>query len=264
MNAFANSSSDSEQETPPRKRIRPFKPPDDENSKFGDKNLPTSNEIDESEDDYDNFNIESDEESAPKLVSSTNVKNTVNKSILDINSVGFKMMQKMGFTANAVLGAPDNPNALQEPITITRRNTRVGIGSKKVPNLTLEGFSAEKKLDYQQSAKNVLGLRRDKATIIKLQQFCFAESKEDELITSDGFEIGSVNPLWQEYAQKIYGGGNTSPDDGTEQNILIQLDELLEYARSHFFYCTYCGVKYANAQELSAECPGKPWEDHTF
>ena len=46
------------------------------------------------------------------------------------------------------------------------------------------------------------------------------------------------------------------PDAGT------MLQALLHYLRSTHHYCTWCGVKYSDIEDLSGHCPGIQEADH--
>jgi hypothetical protein len=41
-----------------------------------------------------------------------------------------------------------------------------------------------------------------------------------------------------------------------------QLEQLLSYLRSRFYYCYFCGAAYASQEELLQACPGAREEDH--
>jgi hypothetical protein len=41
-----------------------------------------------------------------------------------------------------------------------------------------------------------------------------------------------------------------------------RLEQVLDYLRSTYHYCFWCGTQYASVEESDAECPGLTEEDH--
>lgn len=278
-------SSDSDNDQPPPKKVKIFKPPeaketlqsisaldglesivakDDQKEQIV--NCEPSNDSNASNDDFLNMELESDEETFKKTQTSQLFhKNSLSKSILNENSVGFKMMQMMGFKPNGGLGVENNPNAIKEPISVTKRKSRMGIGSKKSKTIVLQPINSESTKRFHNTSKEAFEERKKVDTITKLQKFCYEESKES-IETSDD-EITNVNPLWRDYV--VERCGDQFPDlvpnnDQQSPSTDAKLNLLLEYARSNFFYCIYCGIKYANEDEILQQCPGQFRESHPF
>lgn len=191
--------------------------------------------------------------------------NSLSKSILDPNSVGFKMMQKMGFKANDHLGSVNNPYALSEPVPLTRRKARSGLLESKNHRVTLQRFTAASSTHYRNSAREALKERRAKATIVKLQKFCLKESSDDTFLLNGG-NIEEINFLWREYAQRLNNRDSCENPEVPvrEQPTQEKLAQLLNHARLQFYYCPYCGVKYDNSADLAAQCPGISEEVHSL
>lgn len=278
-------STDSDDDFPPPKKVKLFKPPGvkefvesvslpeslDSQPPLDDTRCieadgKSSYDPNTSKDDFLTMNIESDEEilkeTKPLEVSK---KNSLSKSILNEDSVGFKMMKLMGFKSNSGLGVENNPNAIKEPVRVTKRKSRIGIGSKKVQPVVLQPVTSESTKQYHDSSREALEERQKLATISKLQRFCYEESKDNTDLQDE--ESIDVHPLWREYVIKAYGIDLPDSDPENDQASLStneKLQGLLEYSRSRFFYCTYCGVRYANEDELLSQCPGISHDLHLY
>lgn len=181
-------------------------------------------------------------------------KNTLSESILDSNSVGFKIMQKMGFSMDGRLGAKHNPNALREPLPIKKRKVNSGIVPSKT--VQLQNADSAHSAAYTQSRKSALAVRESTSMIRKLQKFCFESSGDDSRLVA-GEDIDLINPLWREFARK-----EVDPDHAPTPVDVEQLTDLLRYARATYFYCPYCGIKFEDFDDLSLHCPGPSKEDH--
>ena len=41
-----------------------------------------------------------------------------------------------------------------------------------------------------------------------------------------------------------------------------KLQMITEYLRSQYFYCLWCGISFADADDMRSNCPGSSREDH--
>lgn len=272
-------SSDSDLDPPPPKKVKSFKPPEAESASISEPHLSKENtakdyekpfevdskpDPDTSNDDFMSMKIESDDEiKNEKKASKISHKTSLSQSILNENSVGFKMMQMMGFKSNSGLGVENNPNAIKEPIAITKRKSRGGIGSNKSQVVVLKPIDSESTKRYHVTSKEAFEERFKCSTIQKLQKFCYEETKE--MTAGEDDKSLASNPLWRDYIIRIYGDDypDLIPDhDQQSPSTDAKLQALLEYSRSKFFYCTYCGIKYADKDELLRQCPGVFHELH--
>lgn len=258
---FPQDSSDSEPEHRPPKRIKKFVPPNsmaynEQQSSRGPSGVACRSSSDELSD------VDFDPEGLPSALTQTDTsqgpprKSSISRSILTPKSLGFQMMQKMGYVENTTLGAGNNPNALAEPISVSKRPARGGIGTKKEAKLLLEKFSADRSDEYRHFSKSNMAVRGAKATIEKLQSFCLYASGEDLHLQESSYD--DINVLWRDYARRLNQDEEIQSRTGVEslQLVQAQLSGLLSYSRANFFYCPYCGVQYDDAQGLASQCPG--------
>lgn len=180
-------------------------------------------------------------------------KNSLSRSILDESSVGLKMMRKMGFQPGARLGASGNPSALAEPIVVARVKLRAGIGAQKNASVALQAFSDASAARYWEASCSSLTRRHERATIAKLQRFCYGASGDDARAPEE------AHVLWRDYAERIHDKDAAAVDYGEQTDKLAQL---LTHARTHFHYCPYCGVQYDNAHDMASFCPGPSFDLH--
>lgn len=47
-----------------------------------------------------------------------------------------------------------------------------------------------------------------------------------------------------------------------EADVTPQLGEVLQYLRTQYWYCLYCGTAYENAADMASHCPGPSEADH--
>ena len=141
---------------------------------------------------------------------------------------GFSILAKMGFKM-------DGP----EPIPLTVKTDRSGLGSKKEPvppaASDVSDFIARQGLKYD-SRK----LARD---LSNARSACQTLDENNSLEETE---------FWPS-------------DDPTEFNSLepfVQLIAVNDYLRSNYCYCTWCKCRYENAEMLQSECPGDTSQDH--
>ncbi|GEQ71987.1 hypothetical protein JCM33374_g5673 [Metschnikowia sp. JCM 33374] len=116
---------------------------------------------------------------AKKPVSSYNQKASLNESIINENSIGFKIMQKMGYTQGKAIGSSQNENALIEPLSIRAKPTRAGIGVVEFKPKAATDIPSESTSTFQEYLKTKHAQQNNQIIITKLKKFCLAETGED-------------------------------------------------------------------------------------
>lgn len=179
------------------------------------------------------------------------------QSILNNESIGFQMMQKMGFKVGEGLGK-EPFTAITEPIQVHAKKGRAGIGSTTVAH-DPTNWAPSTESEYRESTRSKYQEAIDRATVEKLQRFCFRASGEDLAVADGSLAAEDVNPLWRPTVDSngpIVDSGE--PTQSTEE----ELDSLLTYAREIHFYCPFCSVQYDDEADLAANCPGKARAAH--
>lgn len=167
------------------------------------------------------------------------------------DSIGLKMMYKMGYSTGSTLGKRDN--GLAEPLDVTVKLDKRGIGAKTnqssfsepIPDYT--GYTASNSAKYK--------ARHQRSLLENLQKVAFNLSGDADDFHGGNLEIESVHPLWREYSEILVSERVSEREP--EKELESQIVELVDYLRSHFNYCYFCGC------EISSDCPGPYEEDHT-
>lgn len=111
------------------------------------------------------------------------------------NSIGLKMMERMGFKLGDTLGAQNS--AITEPIAIKVKMDRKGIGATRMPDSV-----AYQHDEYRLTAKDRHIEAKNKKYLVQLQRFCFHQSGDDVSI-SEGMDVEEVNLLWRKCAREM-------------------------------------------------------------
>lgn len=277
-NVFEYSSSDSETEVP-SKKLKLFIHPEILADSPDEPNLSSA----ENEQDY--MDIKLEEKDSRTLEPALEPKET---SILKNGSLGLSMMQKMGFKVGESLGVHNT--GLVEPISVEVKKGRAGIGAtRKLPEgsqitpATIDTFLSHAKSKSEE--------QRDRLFLLKLQRYCFQESEENMAFLDGKILIKEVNEMWRSYAAQTSTKKSgrvrlfeTTDDDNNKamepdtakamkadtvldfdlQPIGSQLEQLIAYSRDNYFYCPYCGIKFASDEDMQENCPGPYDQDHAI
>lgn len=175
------------------------------------------------------------------------LKAGLNKPIAK-DSFGMRMLEKMGFKQGGGLGK--DGNGIKEPIQIKVKSNKQGIGSEESERRRKEEENYNRNLKIirdqllynmrkQQFAERVKERENQKSVIRDLRQAQFAIEVLDEK------HGRSSNPLL------------IADDDECDIDVLsMHLRKMIEYLRSTYFYCIYCGCEYNDEQDLASSCPG--------
>lgn len=130
------------------------------------------------------------------------------KASLDIpilsDSIGLKIMQKMGFKIGGTLGRQDNAkSSLMEPLSIRVKTDRKGIGSTTFKVADKSKFNPATVEKYRLTSKDKHAATRNRKILEQLQRFCFHESGDDVCISEDPEKIGEVNVMWRKCAKEL-------------------------------------------------------------
>lgn len=209
------------------------------------KNSPESGD----EQDYMDFSVDAND---GELEVNADVATGLQQSLFTSNkdSIGLKIMQKMGYSTGSALGKRDD--GLAEPLEVTVKLDKRGIGAKanqssfSEPTADYTGYTASNSARYK--------LRHQKSLLQNLQKVAFSLSGDADAFHSGHLEVEGVHPLWREYAKILVSESTISKK---ELDYESQVVELIDYLRAHFNYCYFCGC------EISSDCPGPYEGDHT-
>lgn len=238
--------------------------------------IPTNDEAEYWED-YKTLPL-SEEEADSNCKETSQVRASLNTSLIEQNSIGLSMMQRMGFKVGDTLGR--TANAQKEPIRVVAKNDRLGIRVKSL--IKSEGKSESEAMERYVEQRLEKQIRRNaEINVLQLQRFCFKASGDDEAIQS-GERMGNINVLWRSLAMLMNGKarkGRVLIDQEAEEEeedldeeveafqakkSTEQLLDLITYSRDNFHYCLYCLVQFDNAEDLRAHCPGPNEDDHSL
>jgi hypothetical protein len=167
-------------------------------------------------------------------------------SIPDTNK-GFQMLQKMGF----------KPNLDIEPIEIVLKNNRKGLGLNEPKPISKKPIMTENELkQYNLDKRKVYNQKQYSRDVKKMRQ---------EIINLDEKNGIESNPYWPVIKSKSHDidGKNYVELEGFE--VLDVFDQMVlcnNYLRDVYFYCSFCGLKFKDSEDLNGNCPGDEHEDH--
>lgn len=202
-NVFEYDSSDEETRQP--KRIVPLRINDSLNGNINSKGPIGSNDLNRAEpsdqeesvssghDDYMNMDL------GMEPLAATPVKASLDTP-MSSNSIGMKMMQKMGFKLGDTLGKNSEATHISAPIQVKPRLGRKGIGATHNGIATTEKFHPVTVSEYRQTTKEKQDQFREKRTMLQLQRFCYHESGDEEDVYECPEKVGDVNVMWRRIA----------------------------------------------------------------
>ncbi|CAO3593362.1 unnamed protein product [Absidia cylindrospora] len=200
---------------------------------------------------------------------------------------GMKMMMKMGFKQGSGLGK-DGQTGRQEPIAVELKQNRGGIGidtlqKRKLAQEEHEALEKRKKLDMDpllyreqmaEKAKEGKRLRQMTAAV----HICQKKDEEKEI---------EHNILWTLLPKRYEDNDDDETEDDKQEEkeeesqekvdlpyteeqvdelkslpLDEQLGQLVDYLRSHYDYCFWCGAQYDSEEDLNTNCPGLTEDDH--
>jgi len=195
---------------------------------------------------------------------------------------GFKLLSKMGYKRGDTIGKQrdtqsqhsgrrdidGNPNGndqivLKEPIAIKIRASKSGLGVQERKEQRAKALS-----ERMQSQK----ANRDKIFKLSIRERtkrnqCIRDIKSSRIICQNmdvKADDNLENPLWFGPIEEEKKWNEEEPEipfNEFEYTVLSEceriLSELVEYLRTRYRYCYWCGILYQTEEELLASCPGK-------
>jgi len=180
---------------------------------------------------------------------------------------GFKILEKMGYKPGMGLGREGK--GMISPIQIDIKSGKSGLGKDKLKRQELmkirnKLIQKQRQQQGQRSEVNYQDRMRskfeDRKIIGQLKQLISITRQLDEEVKRGN------NPLLQQY-EELEKQEEPIPlreyieligSEAREESHL----RLLEYLRSHYLYCFFCGTKFDHEDELNSKCPGLAEEVH--
>ncbi|KAI8880109.1 hypothetical protein K501DRAFT_287070 [Backusella circina FSU 941] len=190
---------------------------------------------------------------------------------------GLKMLMKMGFKQGTGLGK----DGITQPIKVELKAGRHGIGmdnhlKREREEQEKEELELRKRLqvdpdDYRatmaQKAKENQMSRYLKAAV----SICQNLDQENKVESNILWLLKPQEEEKEEESKDAETENEPScklqfPIEEIEElkNLKIeeQLIKLLDYLRTHYYYCFWCSVKYSDQEDLDGSCPGPNEDDH--
>ncbi|KAG6554810.1 hypothetical protein Mapa_003393 [Marchantia paleacea] len=182
------------------------------------------------------------------------------------SNIGFKMLQQMGYTPGAALGK--HGQGVLEPVSVDLKRSRTGLGrdvaikeeqiwkARRAEFESVRQRQVEKELraDFQERRKSSWQSRKIASDYAKA--IATLTDLEERLTSFSSPKTHSLSILDKAETE-------TCEEKAEEEEITLEmLQEIFEKLRTKFNYCFFCGVQYASAETLVAECPGLDEEDH--
>jgi hypothetical protein len=185
---------------------------------------------------------------------------------------GFKLLEKLGWKGK---GLGKEQTGMVDPLMPQLKEGRAGLGR----DIELRVAREKSKIVHKEQtrlASRADDLRREEFRGLMSANFSAKQVAYDLRKARKAVqhldEVGGQErtPLWP-------GGDNDDDDDPghkrdaamqelvDEWNTLLPEEQLaccVEYLRSIYCYCCFCGVKYETTDDLSNSCPGARSEDH--
>ncbi|XP_035216880.1 G patch domain-containing protein 11-like [Stegodyphus dumicola] len=196
------------------------------------------------------------------------------ESALNSENKGFAMLQKMGYKPGMKLGAQkDNSSGagLSEPIKVKIKTDRGGLGSEEEIRMKIEEREkrrAEIKVYKQQETelltKEFVERMRNKIFYKHLMSDLRKSQKVCEQLDIE-HDVKEPMRDWFWFSQEEEHESDEDFEEEEEEQELDpeeQLYFILDYLRSKYLYCLWCGIKYDSSEDMDKHCPGTEKCDH--
>ena len=164
------------------------------------------------------------------------------------NSFGLRMLEKMGYKEGEGLGK--NGDGIKEPIPIKLKSNKQGIGIEE---------SERRKAEEEKYEKDIELIRQQLLYNMKKQQYNLRikEKENRKQVLKDIRQAQFAIEVLDEQNGRSINRLLLSEDDDCDTDVLsAHLKKMIEYLRSTYFYCIYCGCDYSDEQDLAVNCPG--------
>jgi len=191
---------------------------------------------------------------------------------IDSNNKGFAMLAKMGYKPGTSLGK-DNSGRV-EPVAINIKEGRGGLGRDE----SIKRLKERKQKIREERARKLVqdfdpaafrAQMREKHMSKRTEiDLCKAQKSCRDLDLSNQFTEPLEFWFWPRDKEKklVEDDALYEEVDEEEEEIVYSNEEqlvmILEYLRSEYMYCMFCGIHFDSIEDMGESCPGTTRQDH--
>lgn len=196
------------------------------------------------------------------------------QNAISSNNKGFALLQKMGYKPGMKLGAQKESSTnsgLSEPMKIQIKMDRGGLGrEEEIRKRIAEREERRSKIkvykeeeterltqEFRERMRNKTFMRNLMGDLRKIQKVCQQLDTENDV----------TEPMrpWFWYSVEKDEEEEEEEEEEEPKNELEpdeQLNFILDYVRTKYLYCLWCGTRYDNVEDMDMNCPGTEKSDH--
>ncbi|XP_061398318.1 G patch domain-containing protein 11 [Musca vetustissima] len=205
---------------------------------------------------------------------------------LENDNKGFKLLAKMGYKPGQALGKANGnensgeastPSRLLEPIGITLKSDRQGLGRE----------SALRELMEKQIQLRKQRLQKENGAETSIEEFRRRtnEKAEERFVTNalkrcqktcenldiqNHVDTPAMPWFWPELIKEKDEANDEEENHSSDSEDEVsdefsnaeKLEMLINYIRTSYNFCFWCGIRYEDLDDLSTNCPGLNKDDH--
>jgi len=190
---------------------------------------------------------------------------------------GFAMLQKMGYKPGMKLGPQKESSSnsgLSEPIKIQVKTGRGGLGrEEEIRKRIVECEEKRSRIkvykeeetdrltkEFCERMRNKTFMRNLMSDLRKSQKVCQQLDTENDVSEPMRPWFWYTVECDEEEEEEEEEEENEEPEDEIEPD--EQLSFILDYVRTKYLYCLWCGTRYDNEDDMNTNCPGIEKSDH--
>lgn len=189
------------------------------------------------------------------------------------NNKGFAMLQKMGYKPGMKLGAQKESNSdsgLSEPIKIKLKTDRGGLGREEEIRRRIAEREVKKtriKTYKEEETERLTKEFRERMRSKTLEKYLMADLRKCQKACEQLDIENNVEPMrpWFWYSEEKADDDYDEEEDVEDEDEIEpeeQLNFILDYLRTKYLYCLWCGIKYDTEDDINLNCPGFDKSDH--
>lgn len=167
---------------------------------------------------------------------------------MEKSSFGMRMLEKMGFKHGEGLGK--DGTGIKEPIQVKLKYDKLGIGSEE---------AEQKKREETEYQRNLKALRQELYYNMKVQVYKdhVKEKANIRNVRKDLRQAQDAIEMLDEENGRPRNKLLLGDDEDCDVDVLTaHLGRMIEYLRTTYHYCIYCGCAYNDDDDMNANCPG--------
>ena len=174
---------------------------------------------------------------------------------MEQESFGMRMLEKMGYKRGEGLGK--DGNGIKEPVQVKLKYDKLGIGTVEADKKYRE------ETEYERSIK---ALRQELYHNMKEQVYKqnLKERANRRNVVKDLRQAQQAIEMMDEENGRPRNKLLLGDEDDCDIDILTShLGRMIEYLRTTYHYCIYCGCAYNDDEDMNANCPGWGRDDNS-